>query len=153
MSGHKAELLALKAARIAREPDIDGRALAKALGVSSAREAWRLAAVGRSIEAIRNAALTASEMLLLRSVAACERAAIARGETRSPTAPDVSWRARKSAGWAASVAAKRLGHYRKGEPEDGRSGTGLGFIVHRRNGHIWLTAAGWALVSAMEARV
>jgi len=130
---------------------MDGPTLAKALGVQYAKEAWNLAAIGRSYEAITDAALTPPERLLLTVLAIEHRHLLEhRNTTSSPKGVDVSWRARKGSGWAAATAAKRLGTHRKGEDE-ARRGTGLNFVQARRNGHMWLTPAGWAVVHAMEA--
>lgn len=59
--------------------------------------------------------------------------------TRSLVAPDVSWRCRKSAGWAAATARAMQ---RAGE----------GFLVEfRRNGTCWLTEAGWAAARHLKS--
>jgi hypothetical protein len=141
---------ALKAYKASRKPGIDGQALAKAVGVRYAHEAWTLASLGSSWSRIDDAKLTEPERLLLVSLAAAHRLILDHGRASSPKGVFVSRIARKSSGWAANVAAKRLGSHRKDEDE-ARHGTGLNFVEARRNGHMWLTPAGWAVVHAMEA--
>lgn len=125
-----------------------GPEIAKAIGVRYASEANSFAAVGRARASAEAARLTEPELLLLRSLAEEHRYLIANGECRSPKSPDVSWRARKSGGWANATASKRLGSHRKGEDER-YHGTGFRMVHASRNGHIWLESAGWALVHAL----
>ena len=141
--------LADKAHRLANAGKT-GPEIAKAIGVRYASEAHAHAAVGRARATAETARLTDPEMLLLRCLAAEHRALIAGGECRSPKSPNVSWRARKSAGWAAATAANRLGSHRKGE-DDRLAGTGFRMVEASRNGHIWLKPAGWAFIHAIEA--
>jgi hypothetical protein len=141
--------LALKAHKLSLKPDMDGKTLAKALGVKYAAEARTMAAVGRGWAVRDSHRLTEAEALLIKTIATEERLILEAGGCRSPKGVTISWRARKSSGWAASTAAKRLGSHRKGEDER-HYGTGLRLVEARRNGHIWLTAAGWALAHAME---
>jgi hypothetical protein len=142
--------LALKAYKVLCKTGEDGPALAKAIGVTYAKDAWKLAQLGSSWSRIDDAKLTKPERLLLTSLAAAHRYALIDGSTASPKGVFVSRIARKSSGWAAYVVAKRLGSHRKDEDE-ARRGTGLNFVEARRNGHMWLTPAGWAVVHAMEA--
>ncbi|HEU4958998.1 MAG TPA: hypothetical protein VFT56_01205 [Sphingomonas sp.] len=127
-----------------------GPEIAKAIGVQHASEAHAHAAVGRARASAERARLTDPEVLLLRCLAAEERALLARGQCRSPKSHAVSWRAGKSRGWANATASKRLGSHRKGE-DDRLGGTGFRMVKVAGNGHIWLTPAGWAVVHAIEA--
>lgn len=144
-----AEATARRAYKLSCKEGMDGKTLAAALKVRYASEAWNLSHVGRQIVEREKAALTAPEMLLLRCLAAEHRALTAAGAVRSPESKNVSWRARKGSGWAASTANKRL-FVERYDLKASRSVRGLGFVNFSGNGYLSLTNAGWALVQAIE---
>lgn len=151
MSIYSDRALAAEALKLSRK-GMKGKAIAEAMkrdGVGT-REANHLAAIGRAWAAIDADALTPSELLLIRCLAAIEREDLISGDIASTKGKWVSRRARKADGWAAATVRKRLGSHRAGEDEY-RRGSGLNFVTASRNGHIWLTQAGWALVHAIEA--
>lgn len=145
-------IIAAKAHKLSSKGDLTGRELADKLGLKYAAEAHDLANIGRAAAARESHRLTDSEMLLLRCLAAEERALLDAGRVGSPTSPRVAQRARKASGWPAATAAKRLGTHRKGEDERSR-GSGLNLVSIPGNGHLWLTPAGWALIHAIEAAI
>jgi hypothetical protein len=140
--------LADKAHKLARSGN-SGPEIAKAIGVQYATEAHAHAAIGRARANRELARLTEPELLLIRCLAAEHRRLEADGACSSPKAPNVAWRAKKASGWPSATAARRLGTHRKGDHPSG-GGTGLRMVTASRNGHIWLTPAGWALVHALE---
>ncbi|PZU87898.1 MAG: hypothetical protein DI527_18185 [Chelatococcus sp.] len=141
--------LARKAERLGRD-GLFGKALGEKLGVTTA-EANSLLAAGRALAKIDAAALTDSEIQLIRILASLRRAAIARGETRSVETRAVSRLLGKAPGWCAATARKRLFVERYDRLKD-RTERGLGFVHISGNGFVWLTAAGWALAHALDER-
>ncbi|RUU29716.1 hypothetical protein [Mesorhizobium sp. M6A.T.Ce.TU.016.01.1.1] len=93
--------------------------------------------------------LTESERLGLRLLAEEHRWRLDRGDISSPKSHHISARARKGAGWFNAMASKRL-FTRRWSDKEKRDLHGLGFVDLAGNGHVWLTAAGWAFVLATE---
>lgn len=149
MASHDWIALGRKALKLSKKIT-DIQALKKALGCTYAAEAHHLVNLGQKCASIDTHQLTASELLLLQCLAAVHRAELSRGNISSPKSKWVSARARKSYGWAAATAAKRLGTHRKGEDQRWR-GTGLNMVYASRNGHMWMEPAGWAVIHALEA--
>jgi hypothetical protein len=141
--------LAAKAHKLAKAGK-SGPEIAKEIGVTYAADAHRFAAVGGRMAQIERFRLTEPERLLIICLAADERANLARGTTSSSKSPDVSHRARKGSGWANATASKRLGERRPNDHPRG-AGTGLRLVWIAGNGHMSLTAAGWAMIHAIEA--
>jgi len=120
-----------------------------ALKLAYAADAHRAVNVAFEEESFNEPRLTPDEIGLLLSVAAAQRAAVARGDACSPKLKYCGhWRWPKSR--AAYLAYKRLGSHRRGEDEH-KPGTGLE-LLHPYNGYVRLTRAGWALVHALEAQ-
>lgn len=131
-------------ARKAAKSSLHGKELAQELGVTTA-EAHQLAAVGRGLAVIDDAALTETERRLMRAIAAVTRKLLAGGTSRTPESREVAWHARKGAGWPAATARKRL-FIERYDAVAGRNVRGLGFINLTGNGYIELTPAGWAVI-------
>jgi len=138
--------LAYQADKLARS-GLRGKELGVRLKVTTP-EANRLAAVGAAERQRQSARLTPPELALLKALVAEHVDLLKHGETRSPKTPDVSWRAGKSAGWAATTAQKRL-FDEKWDDSVRMYVEGFGFVHVAGNGYMWLTRAGWALVHAM----
>ncbi|MBO3760395.1 hypothetical protein [Ciceribacter sp. L1K22] len=138
---------ALKAHRIAKRKHLRGKELGLELGVST-DDANRLFALGYKWQLIAEARLTEPEKLLIRCLAAEHLELLSAGASRSPESKLVSWRARKSEGWAAATANKRLFDERWDE-KSGLYVKGLHFVHVAGNGYIWLLDAGWACADAM----
>lgn len=141
---------AARALKLSRE-GLKGKAIGEALKVSTDR-ANTLVNLGHVYDTQRQAALTSPEILLLRAVAACARRNASEGGTRSPTSREVAARARKSSGWPAATAGRRLtdrqewdAHAKLFRP------LGLGFVNLSGNGYLTLTSLGWTVVLAMES--
>ncbi|WP_331373821.1 hypothetical protein [Sinorhizobium chiapasense] len=138
--------LAQKAASLARK-GVTGKDLGVKLGVKT-MEANTLAAIGAKEEARHSHRLTVPEIELLNALAAEHAYLLRAGETRGPKSKDVAWRARRSDGWAAATAQKRIFDERPDETQK-RTVRGMGFVHVAGNGYMWLTPAGWALIHFM----
>ncbi len=133
---------ALKARAIQRKGH-DIQVIKAKFGFKSAADARHLIALGYHWLGVTNSTLTASELLLIRCLYAEHLDQLERcASVCSPKGKWVSGRARKSSGWAASVAAKRL------TPQGG-----LGLVDASRNGYMNLTPAGWALAIELARQV
>ncbi len=139
--------LALKADKLRLKHGFSGKELGAKLKVP-AEQARTLANVGAAERERQMARLTVPEHILITCLAQEHAHLLSHGSTSSPKTADVSWRARKSAGWAASTANKRLFDERYDQSER-RHIDGLGFVHVAGNGYIWLTPAGWMLAHAM----
>lgn len=144
-----AEKLARKAWKLAHKDKLSNREIGERLKVST-EEAKRLALVGGALAANDGYRLTDAELLLIRSVAAAERALLAQRNNRTPKGWEVGLHAGKAPGWCAATARRRV-FDRRFDQKTRRDITGLGFVHQSPNGHVWLTPAGWALVMAAEA--
>ena len=137
--------LAEKAARLSRRGHAGKALAAKLSGVMSARDANLLANIGRAEAVDQDAHLSADELAVLTALASEERSRRRRGEVSSPKA----WMLTRQTGFS-EAKIRRITKKRIGSDivpwEDGR----FGFLTHSRNGHIWLTAAGWCLVRTYE---
>lgn len=140
----------LSLARKAHRLGLSGQELGQKLGLR-ASEANTLAAVGRHLVAIDAAALTDAEILLLQTIASLQRAALKRGETRSPESRSVSRILGKAPSWCASTCRKRL-FTRRHDKLRGREVRGFGFVDLAGNGFVRLTDSGWAVVHALDGQ-
>lgn len=142
--------LAIKAFRLGKK-GLKPSEIGKKLGLSAV-DAVLMDRMGSRIARVESSQLTKNELAVLRALAAIERQNINDGVTSSPKSKYVSWRCRKHDGWCRAVVAKRLFKDRvedKSTPSGWRDG--LGLVNHSSNGHIYLTAAGWAMVHALES--
>ncbi len=87
--------------------------------------------------------LTAPELLLLKSLAMVERSRATEGLC-SPKSWMVSRVAGKGSSWCAATAGRRIS-------ERAPWPVCIPLVHQSPNGHIWMLAAGWALILAMEA--
>ncbi len=110
-------------------------AIAAKLKLMTATEARDHVQVGYSLAAIEKAQLTDADKLIVRTLASLQRQTYATGGTASGKSLDVDWKLQRYVGWCAATVKKRLGP--------------LGFVEHRRNGHIWLTPAGWTVATLL----
>jgi hypothetical protein len=139
--------LALRADHLRLKHGFSGKELGAKLKVST-EQAHTLASVGATERERQMARLTVPEQILITCLAQEHAHLLSQGRTSSPKTADVSWRARKSAGWAATTANKRLFDERYDQSER-RHIDGLGFVHVAGNGYIWLTPAGWMLAHAL----
>ena len=114
-----------------------------------ASESCTLASIGRQLVEAEDAALTPTEIVLLRTLATMKRELMQAGETRSVRTKSLSARLRKAPGWCAAVCRKRLFDVRH-DPIRQHQVRGYGFVHIAGNGFIRLTPAGWAVVAALE---
>ena len=137
--------LAHKAYRLSGK-GLKGKAISEKLGKGiTTTEANILASVGSFYAGIDEDRMTEREIDVLLVIAEIYRERLSRGETASPKAKHVAWRLRMS------DAKLRTATRRLSVKEWTRKCGHFGFLEHSINGHIWLTAAGWAMVHVLEA--
>jgi hypothetical protein len=124
---------ALKAARL-QHRGVMLHAIARRLKVDQPR-AQVIMNVGLAIEQCEAHRLTDNEMLVMKTLARVEARRVALGEAVAKS-NHVDFAAGKRSGWTYSVVKKRL------------FGGELPFVIYTPNGHVWLTAPGWAFVWA-----
>lgn len=92
--------------------------------------------------------LTKPETLLLQSLVDAQMDLFLNSEVRSPESKSVSWKARKSNGWAVTTAGRRLDirQHAKAAESDVPS---LGLVRIAGNGYIDLTDEGWRVCAAL----
>lgn len=140
--------LAMKAHKLSKR-GLKGKAMSLKLGKGLTTDnANTLASVGSEIQAEQDAALTERETAVLLALAAIQRKDRFNGITSSPKAKFVARRLRLS---EAQVRRVTRGRLTTPEFHEWSSRKKLGLLHHSVNGHIWLTAAGWAFVQAIEA--
>lgn len=133
--------VSLKAHALAKAGHM-GALAGRALGITT-RDANDKAAVGHGIAEAEDAALSASEMLLVRALAMETLYLRGRGECRSAECSRLGRWVGKSKTWAATTCRKRLGG--QNLPDNLR-------VIERAggcNGHIWFTPMGWTVALAM----
>ncbi|MBP2232545.1 hypothetical protein J2847_005874 [Azospirillum agricola] len=143
----KKRRLALQANKLCKE-GLKGKAIGEKLKVTT-DEANTLARIGRDLADIDEAALTASEVLLIRSIATVTLRLRAQDVIRTPKSWEVAAVAHKSESWVGATSRKRLRlpcHHLVNQP-----GQPLGLVNFTTNGFVGLTPLGWAFVQAIEA--
>ena len=141
--------LAAKAFRLSQK-GIKGKAAAEKLGKGMrAPQANLLASVGYENDRDETAALTSNEINVLLALAEIERERRNAGETSTTKAKFVAPRAGISLGQLRRITKKRLNERTYEYSTLGWVGR-FGYVNHSKNGHIWLTDAGWGMVRVLE---